>query len=272
MVCSIMCIRYRRDSAGRVPLTKTPLSLKIDSSTIQRFLSVADQDRALRSLRNLARHDVSRWALTGGVALEIHRVHLRGEPAIRNLNDLDFIVDSFDCIPQTLANDFLFRHIHPFDPPGKTMLQFIDPDSALRMDVFRACGGTMTRTVRLDLPCGAIQLTSLEDLTARTARLVLDLAEGIPVLSKHARDFLGFVNLVDKADVETAWQDHRKPNHPMTFQETISLLHYLIPTHQNLLVTAEHSKDPEAVCLRCSSTPTFKLANPSVILSLLGYC
>ena len=103
------------------------------------------------------------------------------------------------------------------------MLQFIDPDSTLRMDVFRACGGTMTRTVRLDLPSAAIQLISLEDLTARTARLVLDLAEGIPVLSKHARDFLGFVNLVDKAEVETAWQDHRKPNHPMTFQETISL-------------------------------------------------
>src|SRR5580700_10668847 len=177
----------RRDSAGRVPLKKAPLSLNIGCSMIQQFLSVADKDRALRSLRKLARHDVSRWALTGGVALEIHRVRLRGEPAKRTLNDLDFIVDSFDCIPETLANDFLFRHIHPFDPPGKTMLQFIDPDSALRMDVFRACGRTMTRTVRLDLPSASIQLISLEDLTARTARLVMDLAEGIPVLSTHAR-------------------------------------------------------------------------------------
>jgi hypothetical protein len=239
---------------------------------IQQFLSVADQDRALRSLRKLARHDVSRWALTGGVALEIHRVRLRGEPAIRTLNDLDFIVDSFDCIPETLANDFLFRHIHPFDPPGKTILQFIDPDSALRIDVFHACGATMTRTVRLDLPSAAIQLISLEDLTARTARLVLDLAEGIPVLSKHARDVLDFLNLIDKAEVETVWQDHRKPNHPMTFQETLSLLHYLIPMHQDLLVTAKYSKDAEEVCPRCSPTATFQLANPNVILSLLGYC
>ena len=152
------------------------------------------------------------------------------------------------------------------------MLQFIDPDSALRMDVFRACGGTMTRTVRLDLQFAAIQLISLEDLAARTARLVLDLAEDIPVSSKHARDFLGFVNLVDIAAVETVWQDHRKPNHPMTFEEAVSLLRYLIPTHQNLLVTGEYSKDTEAVCPRCSPTPTFQLANPSVILSLLGYC
>jgi hypothetical protein len=130
----------------------------------------------------------------------------------------------------------------------------------------------MTRTVRLDLPSAAIQLISLEDLTARTARLVLDLAEGIPVLSKHARDFWGLVNLVDKAEVETAWQDHRKPNHPMTFQETISLLDYLIPTHQDLLVTAKYSKDTEGVCPRCSPTPTFQLANPNVILSLFRIC
>jgi|SRR5271166_5750263 len=70
--------------------------INIDVTMIQQFLSAADKDRALRSLRKLDRHDVSRWALTGGVALEIHRVRLRGEPAIRTLNDLDFIVDSFE--------------------------------------------------------------------------------------------------------------------------------------------------------------------------------
>lgn len=130
----------------------------------------------------------------------------------------------------------------------------------------------MTRSVRLDLLSAKVRLISLEDLTARTARLVLDLAEGIPVHSKHARDFLGFVSLVDEAKVETAWQDHRKPNHPVTFQETVGLLHYLIPTHQDLLVNPEYSKDTEGICPRCSTTPTFQLADPNVILSLLGYC
>jgi hypothetical protein len=139
------------------------------------------------------------------------------------------------------------------------------PQSAPRMT-------STSLSIRLESPSAAIQLISLEDLTARNARIVLDLAEGIPVLSKHARDFLGFVTLVDMAAVETVWQDHRKPNHPITFEETVSLLHYLIPTHQNLLVTAEYSKDTEAVCPRCSPTPTFQLANPNVILSLLGYC
>ena len=152
------------------------------------------------------------------------------------------------------------------------MLQFVDPDSALRVDIFRAYGGTPTRTMRMDFLSAAIQVVSLEDLMARTARLVLPLGEGIPVMSKHARDFLDLVGLVDKAQVETVWQDHRNPNDPMSFQETVSLLHYLIPTHQNLLVTAEYSKDTKEVCPRCSPTLAFQLANPKVILSLLGYC
>jgi hypothetical protein len=124
----------------------------------------------------------------------------------------------------------------------------------------------------LDLPSGAIQLVSLEDLTARTARLVLGLAEGIPVLSKHARDFLHLVDLVEPAEVEPVWQDHRKPNHPLTFEETNGLLQYLIQNHKELLVTPVYSKDTAGVCPRCSPAAPFQLTNPNVILSLLGYC
>jgi hypothetical protein len=72
-------------------------------------------------------------------------------------------------IPETLRSDFLFRHIHPFDPPGKIMLQLIDPDTALRIDVFRACGQTMSRGAHVDR----------------------------------------FVELVEPAVLETAWQDHQ---------------------------------------------------------------
>jgi hypothetical protein len=238
---------------------------------IQQFLSVADGNRALRTFRKLARHDISRWALTGGFAIEIHRLRLGRAPSIRPLNDLDFIADSFDCIPDTLGDDFMFRHIHPLDPPGKTMLQFIDPDSALRIDVFRAYGATLSRTSRLDLPSGAIQLISLEDLVARAARLALDLAGEVPTPSKYARDFLRLLELVSLAEVETAWQDQRKPNQPALFEETATLLQHLIPARQNLLISPDYSKDFEEVCTRCGPTAAFQLADPDVVLSLLGY-
>ena len=239
---------------------------------IERFLSAAGADRAWRTLRKLARHHIGGWALTGGFAVEVHRLRRGRQASVRALNDIDFVAGAFECIPETLADDFLFRHIHPSDPPGKTILQLIDPDSALRVDVFRASGATMSRTSRLDLPAGACGLISLEDLVARSARLVLDLADGLPVSSKHAGDFLRLVEIVAPADVEAAWQEHRKPAHPATFEEADRLLQNLIPARQNLLITVDCSKDTGEVCPRCAPTPAFRLAEPKLVLSLLGYC
>lgn len=239
---------------------------------ILRFLTLDDADRAWRTFRKLARHDIGAWALTGGFAIEIHRLRLERDPSPRTLNDLDFIADAFDCIPASLNDDFLFRHVHPLDPPGKTMAQFADPESAVRVDIFRAYGAAMSRTSRMKIPGGTIQLISLEDLIARSARLALDVAAGVPVPSKHASDFLRLVELVDPAAVEAAWRDHRKPAHPTTFAEANRLLRDLIPRRRNLLVTVEYSKDRERVCPRCTPTVAFRLADPKLVRSLLGYC
>ena len=229
---------------------------------LERFLSLADADRASRTFLKLARHDMRRLALTGGFAIEIHRLRQGCRPPIRSLNDIDLIAGSFASIPQSLAG-FLFRHIHPLAPPGRTMLQIVDEESALRVDVFRAYGATMSRTSNLDLPTGTIQLISLEDLVARAARLALDLAAGVPTPSKHATDFLRLAELVDPADVEIVWRDHRKPGHPLSFRETSRLLQGLIPACQDLLITPDYSKDTEKVCPRCSATTAFRFADPA---------
>jgi hypothetical protein len=238
----------------------------------ERFLSTADAGRLSYTLGKLGRHDIRGWALTGGLAVEIHRLR-RGCPAfVRPLNDIDFVADSFDSIPDSLAGDFLFRHIHPFDPPGKTILQFVDPESALRIDVFRAYGATLSRSSNLNLPTGMIQIISLEDLAARIARLALDMAGETPIPSKYATDFLRLAGLVDPATIETAWLDQRKPGHPGSFKEANQLLQDLIPARPDLLMTPTYSQDPAAVCSRCTNTSALRLSDPKVLLSLLGYC
>ena len=113
-------------------------------------LSESDKLRAERTLGKLFRHDVSWWALTGGFAAETHIKRRGGLAWIRPLHDIDFIVSSFDCIPTTLSEDFLFRHVHPNDPPGKTLLQGVDEETGVRVDVFRAYGSVMDRTVPLE--------------------------------------------------------------------------------------------------------------------------
>jgi hypothetical protein len=239
---------------------------------LRRFLSITDANRALRTLRKLGHHDIHGWALTGGLAVEIHRLRRGCQPSLRALNDIDFIAGSFNSIPETLDGDFLFRHIHPCDPPNRTMLQLVDVEDKVRIDVFRSYGDTICRTSHLDVGGCIIQVISLEDLTAREARLALDLAGEVPTPAKHAADFLRLAELVDPTEVETAWLDHRKPGHPVTFEEATNLLQYLISARQDLLITPEYSKDAEDVCLRCQSTRAFRLADPKVILSILGYC
>ena len=236
------------------------------------FLSAGDGQRALQAFENLARHDISRWALTGGFATEIHHLRRGRRPLMRSLNDIDFIVDSFDCIPRSLAGDFMFRHIHPLDPPGKTLMQFVDADRSLRMDVFRAFGATMRRTELVDLPYGRVHLISLEDLLARAARLALDLSQGVPVPSKYARDYLRLADLANPDEVETAWQDQRKPFHPATFREADRLLRELIPARSGLLFEPNYSKDTAALCPRCAPAGAFQLADANQVLAALGYC
>jgi hypothetical protein len=237
-----------------------------------RFLCAAEAKRALKTFQRLSQHDTSGWALAGGLAVEIHCLRGSLPASTRPLNDVDFVALAFDCIPETLAGDFLFRHVHPLDPPGKIILQLVDAETALRIDLFRAYGAIMTRTLSMEFPSGPIQLISGEDVLARAARLLLDLLGGVKVPSKHANDYLRLEKLMQPSDVEAAWQDHRKPDHPVTFREANTLVRGLIATHGDLLITPDYSKDANQICSRCVATAGFPLVDPHLVLSLLGYC
>ena len=130
----------------------------------------------------------------------------------------------------------------------------------------------MGRTISVDLPSGPLQVISVEDAIAHTARLLLDLDASVPVPAKHLGDYLRLAELAKPSGVETAWQDHRKPAHPMTFGETNTLLMSLIATRRNLLISPEYSKNTAEICSRCVRTTPFQLADPEVVLTLLGYC
>jgi hypothetical protein len=101
---------------------------------------------------------------------------------------------------------------------------------------------------------------------------VLDLTANVAVPAKHARDFLSLLELTEVAAVEEVWQDHRKSNHPPTFDEVREPLLTLISARGELLIVPEYSTDAKTICPRCVPTSRFGLAEPKVLLSLLGYC
>jgi hypothetical protein len=236
------------------------------------FLSDADALRTQRTLDKLRRHNIAPWVLTGGFAIELHRVRAGLATRRRPLNDMDFLADSFDDIPKTLAADFVFRHVHPQDPPGKALLQSVDPETAVRVDVFRAYGNTIARAIAVEIDGGSLRMISVEDLTARIARLSMDLGCDTPMPAKHSRDFLRLLPLVETDAMESVWQEHRKPSDPESFAEVSRLLIDLIATRKDLQIIPSYSHDPDERCSRCEATEAFPLADAGHILSLLGYC
>jgi hypothetical protein len=236
------------------------------------ILNAADSARVARTLLNLARHDTSRWALTGGVAIELQILRLGGKPIIRRLNDLDFVAASFESIPEAIGSELLLRHVHPHDPPGKIMLLGVDPETGVRVDVFRAYGMEMERTSPVEIATLAVRTISVQDLVARHARLNWDLAEGIPVAPKYARDFLRLIELVTTDEVERIWQEHRKFPSPESFAETALELRRTIASQSDLLIPPTYSTKVDEVCQRCQGGGAFPLCDPRQILSILGYC
>jgi hypothetical protein len=237
---------------------------------LEQFLSCNDQGRAQRVIQKLASHDPRSWVLTGGLAVEIHHVKRGAEPVRRPLNDIDFLATSFDCLPKDLHKTFLFRHVHPFDPPGKTMLQAIDVDEAVRVDVFNDGGVASRRAEAMSLSKWEMQIISMEDLLARMARLTLNIVYGETVPAKHARDFFRLSKLANLECMEKVWPYHRRENHPATFRKAHELLRDLVPYRQELLTTPAYSTAFET-CKRCIPTPYFQLADPKRLFSILGH-
>jgi|HubBroStandDraft_2_1064218.scaffolds.fasta_scaffold1512235_1 hypothetical protein len=95
---------------------------------------------------------------------------------------------------------------------------------------------------------GRIAVVSLEDLAARAASLVMDLAHGSAVPVKHARDFPRLVAAFDRDRVEGVWRD-------------------LIPARPDLLIVPEYSHDVDSVCLRCEDIGRFRRASARTIVS-----
>ena len=113
-----------------------------------------------------------RCALTGGLALAA-QLRAHGRPVERRrLNDIDLVVHGFGAIPESVTGSFLLHHVHPDAIEGKTLVQLIDESTAVRVDLFRTFGNTLTRASALDDETGALHVLSIEDLVARTTALV----------------------------------------------------------------------------------------------------
>jgi hypothetical protein len=146
---------------------------------------------------------------------------------------------------------------------GKTLLQLIDPEQALRIDFFRQFGSTLARTAPLTM-------ISLEDLVARTTSFVLGhLRRGATFDQKHARAFRQLAGLGDPAKIDAAWRDHRQ-GEIESFREAAHLARQLLDLHPELAIHEQYSPEV-SICSKCQDHGPFRRARPDVIIKMLGY-
>jgi hypothetical protein len=230
------------------------------------FLSARDAQRVSFAIEKLSAHGFRGGALAGGVAAELQLLARGLGTEQRPLNDLDFVVESFSSIPGALAGGFLVHHIHPQAQEGKTLLQLIDPEQALRIDLFRQFGATLARTERIH----GLLVISLEDLVARTASLVLGhLRKGHAIDVKHARAFRRLSGLGDPAKMDAAWRDHRQSERE-SFHDAERDTHKLLARHPELIIREQYSTEIRT-CSKCQDIGPFQRALPESIVKALGY-
>ena len=212
-----------------------------------------------------------RCALTGGLAIDAQlRAHGRSvEPRV--LNDIDFVVEDFASIPGSLAASFLQHHVHPDATDGRTLLQLVDQPRAIRIDLFRELGTTLSRAARLDDETGELRVVSVEDLVARTTALVCGhLRRGKSVDVKHATAFTRLFGLGRPEQLAEAWSDHRQQV-PGTLDAASREAAVLLESHPELVVVEKYSSDaPPCEC--CREHGPFRPAPPDGIVEILGYC
>jgi hypothetical protein len=119
----------------------------------------------------------------------------------------------------------------------------------------------MNRVLPIEIATLAFQVVSLEDMVARHARLNWDLMEGKPIAPKYAQDFLRLLEFVTTEEVESIWREHRKPQSPESFAETVRQLRRVIASRSDLLIPPTYSTNVDEVCHRCEGTGAFPLAD-----------
>jgi hypothetical protein len=223
-----------------------------------------------RVLAKLDACGLTEYVVTGSLALEAALRCAAGQQA--RLNDIDIVVPRYDDIPSGIGTAFLVRHVHPRRPKGKLLMQLVDPDEAVRIDIFTPNGATMARCRPAYIADFTIKIVSAEDMASRITSELRSITRGEAVRRKCAVDFGRIIAIVDQSLVESVWPEHRGINDLETFAGAVEAIQTALLVGNGRFIDSIYSRAPGMECPHCENKAPFQLTDPRVILAILGYC
>jgi hypothetical protein len=130
-----------------------------------------------------------RFAVTGGVAIQLGMAARAREWPRRDIADLDLVAASMDAIAATVVGPFLVSHYHVVGPGvPKFMIQLVDPVSRLRVDVFPDLAGSLVDATTVAIGDHRVPLLSLDSIFRHKLHTLSRASASTPVDPKHVRD------------------------------------------------------------------------------------
>jgi len=191
--------------------------------------------------------ELTRVAITGGVAIDLQLDTDRLGRTQRQPEDLDLIADAADVVSPGVIDEFLVSHFH-LPQPGypKFLVQLVHPATAVRADVFSDSLGLLPRARPRALAGLSVRVVGLDMLLDHKLALLADASTERPVDAKHYADALLLANHCGRPVPAVA---------------------------ASVLSRPEYSRDAGATCARCEASRSreFPLAEKRRILDILGY-
>ena len=200
-------------------------------------------------LRRLIEHlDVSRVAVTGGVAIELHIDAARsGRTRSCEAEDIDFVAESPEAVLPSVTTGFLVSHFH-LPQPGysKFMVQLVDPVTRIRLDFFPDALRALPRAAVTPVAGVPLLVLRADDILDHKLGLLSRASTANPVEAKHYSDARELGILCGRP---------------------------LPPIANSPAVPRTYSRDVGETCVRCDASQSrgFPLASKQAILDVLGY-
>jgi len=231
-------------------------------------------ERLAETLRRTCDGAIAPVLIVGSIALRYHLNRHGCAPLHRPLHDLDLAVSDVESLPPVEGEALLVSHYHPDSATsgtGRLLLQLVDPETALRIDIFHALPGAFHRASPLGHCSPHIFVACIEDVLVRSILVLGAQIESGSVEFKHVETIQRLSDIVKMEKADQLWATIDQGVWPGSIREAIEHAGSVLQDHPSLYGVLQYGRLDDPPCDQCLWTDRYPLAEKHRIFEILGY-